>query len=91
MSHFIFFRKGTQISALRKGDADAAMRLKQQGYEQLFEEIEAADASSALARYNDIKKDEELNQYAFALGAPFSVIIVFVVGLMIYVAMQMMR
>lgn len=88
MSNFIFFRKGTQISTVRTGDTDAASHLKQQGYEQEFEEIEAADASSALARYHDIKKEEELNLYAFATGPIFTVLIVVVAAAVGYLVMR---
>lgn len=88
MSEFIFFRKGTQTFAVEKGNAEGSSHLEAQGYEQQFEEITAPDAESALARYNDIKKEEELNVYAFALGPTFTLLIVAVLGALGYVLMR---
>lgn len=80
MSEFIIFKKGTQISAVEKRNAQGAALLKAQGYEQQFEEVRAADVSSAVARFNDIKKEEELNWYAFAMGPAFTILLVMVLG-----------
>lgn len=88
MKDFIFFKKGTQISAVEKRNADAAALLQEQGYEQQFEEVTASDAASALARFNDIKKEEELNWYAFAMGPAFTILIVFVLGALAYWIMR---
>lgn len=88
MSEFIFFRKGTQIFAVEKGNAEGSSHLEAQGYEQEFEEITAPDAQSALARYNDIKKEDELNVYAFALGPTFTLLIVVVLTTVAYVVMK---
>jgi hypothetical protein len=81
---FIFFKKGTQISAVEKRNAEAATLLKEQGYEQQFEEVTALDAASALVRFNDIKKEEDLNWYAFAMGPAFTILIVIVLGILAY-------
>lgn len=88
MKDFIFFKKGTQISAVEKRNADAAALLQEQGYERQFEEVTASDAVSALARFNDIKKEEELNWYAFAMGPAFTILIVFVLGALAYWIMR---
>ena len=88
MKDFIFFKKGTQISAVEKRNADAAALLQEQGYERQFEEVTAFDAASALARFNDIKKEEELNWYAFAMGPAFTILIVFVLGALAYWIMR---
>ncbi|MEN3753458.1 hypothetical protein ABC733_14755 [Mangrovibacter sp. SLW1] len=54
-----------------KTDAPESGRLKAQGYEQQFEEITAPNAAKALARFHDIKQDEESIQHGFSTGAAF--------------------
>ncbi|KEA53402.1 MULTISPECIES: hypothetical protein [Mangrovibacter] len=71
MPVFIFLKKGGQITVVEKADATEATRLKAQGYEQQFEEITAPNAAKALARFRDIKQDEESIQHGFSTGAAF--------------------
>lgn len=79
MPDFVIFKKGKQIAALEKSDADGAVHLIEQGYEKQFEEIDVPSAEQALSRFADIKNDEATTEYAFATGAAF---IAFIVVLM---------
>jgi len=65
MPEFFFFRKGNTVKALPKSDLQGATQLKQQGYQKLFEEVNARDEQRALARLADIKKEEEMTVHAF--------------------------
>jgi uncharacterized membrane protein (DUF106 family) len=56
---------------VEKVDAPEAARLKAQGYEQQFEEITAPNTAKALARFRDIKQEEEAIQHSFSTGAAF--------------------
>ncbi|MEY8712822.1 hypothetical protein A9B99_09120 [Mangrovibacter phragmitis] len=71
MPVFIFLKKGSQIAVVEKADAPEAARLKAQGYEQQFEEITAPNTAKALARFRDIKQEEEAIQHGFSTGAAF--------------------
>ena len=60
MPEFCFYQKGQRTRALKRSDADAALRLTEQGYEKQFEEINAADEEQALARFADIRKEKQI-------------------------------
>ncbi|MBZ0056559.1 hypothetical protein PAS25_00240 [Leclercia adecarboxylata] len=81
MAEFIFFKKGNSVAALDKADAQGARMLIEQGYIRQFEEITAPDGQHALARFDDIKKEEELGPFVWATGALFCGLIVPVIGL----------
>ena len=69
MPEFCFYQKGQRTRALKRSDADAALRLTEQGYEKQFEEINAVDADQALARFADIRKEKQIDQQNFLAGA----------------------
>ncbi|MGL5455253.1 MAG: hypothetical protein ACRC2A_18315 [Enterobacterales bacterium] len=69
MPEFYFYQKGQHTRTLKRSDADAALRLTEQGYEKQFEEINAADEEQALARFADIRKEKQIDQQNFLAGA----------------------
>lgn len=81
MKTFVFYKKGSQLFALDKTDTEGASRLSAKGYEKQFEEIDASASARALARYADIKKDEEIAPFAWANGATFSALIMVMIAL----------
>lgn len=86
MPEFFFFKKGKRVEALPKTDEQGASRLKQQGYQKLFEEINAVDAEGALARLADIKKEEALTVHAFMTWPAFLSAVVLVVFIITWLA-----
>lgn len=68
MPEFCFYQKGQRARVLKRSDADAALRLTEQGYEKQFEEINAADEEQALARFADIRKEKQIDQQNFLAG-----------------------
>lgn len=69
MPEFCFYQKGQHTRTVKRSDADAALRLTEQGYEKQFEEINAADEEQALARFADIRKEKQIDQQNFLAGA----------------------
>lgn len=69
MPEFCFYQKGQHTRALKRSNADAALRLTEQGYEKQFEEVNAADEEQALARFADIRKERQIDQQNFLAGA----------------------
>ncbi|AXF58459.1 hypothetical protein DVA43_02270 [Leclercia sp. W6] len=88
MAEFIFFQKGEQIAALDKSDLQGAKMLVEQGYKKQFEEVTAPDGPQALARFADIKKEEEVAPFAWATGALFFGLIVPVLGFISWLFMR---
>lgn len=84
MPEFYFFKKGNSVKALPKADTEKAAGLIQQGYQKLFEEINAADAAAALARLADIKKEEALTRHAFFTGPVFASVIAVVLFVFVW-------
>ncbi|MEB6378426.1 hypothetical protein MXM41_05685 [Leclercia adecarboxylata] len=80
MAEFIFFKKGNNVAALDKSDVQGARVLIEQGYIKQFEEITAPDGQRALARFDDIKKEEETALHAWATGAVWVALLVPVLG-----------
>jgi len=72
MPEFCFFRKGQHIAALERSDAVKSAQLAGDGWEKLFEEVRAADAESALARLEEMNKEEVMAERAFITGSVFS-------------------
>ncbi|WP_249415149.1 MULTISPECIES: hypothetical protein [Enterobacteriaceae] len=69
MPEYCFFKKGQQIIALERSAADGAFQLTEQGYEKQFEEVNAADEKDALARFADIRKEQQIDHHNFLSGA----------------------
>lgn len=88
MAEFIFFQKGKQIAALDKSDLQGAKMLVEQGYKKQFEEVTAPDGQQALARFADIKKEEEVAPFAWATDALFFGLIVPVLGFISWLFMR---
>ncbi|WP_244175128.1 hypothetical protein [Pantoea conspicua] len=61
------------MAADRK-DTAAAERLKADGYQKQFEEINAPDAERALIRLQDIRKDAADLEYGFLTGGIFGIV-----------------
>lgn len=74
MPEYCFFKKGHQITVLERSDSAGAAQLSQSGYEKQFEEITAPDEKRALARFHDIRNDEQHRENAFARGEVFVVL-----------------
>lgn len=72
MPEFCFFRKGQHIAALERSDAVKSAQLAGDGWEKLFEEVRAADTESALARLEEMSKEEIMVERAFITGSVFS-------------------
>lgn len=88
MAKFIFFKKGHNVAALDKSDVQGARMLAEQGYIEQFEEITAPDGQRALARFDDIKKEEETALHAWATGAVFFGLIVPGIGLISWLLLR---
>lgn len=72
MPEFCFFRKGQHIAALERSDAVKSAQLAGDGWEKLFEEVRAADTESALARLEEMSKEEIMVERVFITGSVFS-------------------
>lgn len=72
MPEYCFYQKDNQVTALKKTDSAGAAVLTTQGYEKQFEELSAADKKGALARFNDIRNEEQKTTHAFTTGAVFA-------------------
>ena len=69
MPEYCFFKRGAQIAALERTDAEKTAQLSRDGWEKLFEEVHATDAKSALARLADMRKEEiPLKNQPFTAG-----------------------
>lgn len=84
MPEFLIFKKGPQIVAIEKNNQEAASRCIEQGYEKQFEEPNAPDSQRALARFTDIKKEEETAPIAWATGVVFFALIAAIGGIVSY-------
>lgn len=80
MPDFVFFKKGNHLCVIEKSDTDKALKLKKQGYDKQFEEIDAPDSELARTRFLDIKDDEASTEYVFATGAAFIALIVVIMA-----------
>ena len=67
MNLYFFYSKGGKTIAVEK-DAAVESDWLAQGYKKEFEEVQA---ESALARFNDIRAEEEKTLWAFATGPTF--------------------
>ena len=75
MPEYCFFKRGAQIAAQERTDAEKTAQLARDGWEKLFEEVHATDAKSALARLADMRKEEITTEHAFTTGSVFSSIV----------------
>lgn len=80
MPEYCFFKKGNHITALEKTDTAGAFALTNKGYEKQFEELNAPDVKRALARFIDIRKEEQTTTHSFVTGAVFASLLVGVVA-----------
>ncbi len=71
MPEYYFFKKGHQITVLERNDSAGAAQLFESGYEKQPEEVTAPDENSALARFHDIRNEEQHRQNASARGKVF--------------------
>lgn len=72
MSEFYFFRKNNQIIPIESTDTKLRSLLIEDGWEKLFEEVQASAPEEALARLADIRKEEDMTEHAFITGSAFS-------------------
>lgn len=68
MPDYSFFRKGPDLIAIESANIDAASQLTAQGFEKQFEEISAADEKTALTRFADIHKNNDIDRHNFLAG-----------------------
>lgn len=69
MQDYCFFQKGQHYIALERTDVDSAVQLMAQGFEKQFEEVSAQNEQTALARFSDIRKNNEFDRTNFLAGA----------------------
>lgn len=72
MPEYCFFKKGNHITALEKTDTTGASALTNKGFEKQFEELNAPNVKRALARFIDIRKEEQTTTHSFVTGAVFA-------------------
>jgi hypothetical protein len=68
MPDYCFFKKGKQTVALERVNLDGASQLTAKGYEKQFEEIYATDEKHALARFADIRRENQIDHHNFLAG-----------------------
>ncbi|MDY0927029.1 hypothetical protein [Pantoea trifolii] len=76
MPECFFLKKGNHINALERSDIAGASDLTAKGYEKQFEELNAPDVKCALARFTDIRKEEQTTTHSFVTGAVFASLLV---------------
>ncbi|MCV2532038.1 hypothetical protein [Enterobacter wuhouensis] len=69
MPDYRFFQKGQQYIALESTDVNSASQLIAQGFEKQFEEVCAPDERAALARFADIRRNNQIDRNNFLAGA----------------------
>ncbi|WP_134705488.1 hypothetical protein [Rahnella sp. CJA17(1/100)] len=69
MLNYFFFQKGKQIVVLESSDVGKASQLIEDGYEKQFEEISATNEKNALARFADIRRNNQIDRDDFLAGA----------------------
>lgn len=69
MTDYSFYQKGKQIVVLKSAEVDAASQLVAQGFEKQFEEVSATNEKNALARFADIRRDNQIDRENFLAGA----------------------
>ncbi|PDO90464.1 hypothetical protein [Kosakonia pseudosacchari] len=69
MTDYCFYQKGKQLVVLKSAEMDAASQLVAQGFEKQFEEISATNEKNALARFADIRRDNQIDRENFLAGA----------------------
>ncbi|WP_188471361.1 hypothetical protein [Hafnia psychrotolerans] len=69
MPNYCFFQKGKQIVVLESSDVSKASQLMEHGYEKQFEEASATNEKNALARFADIRRDNQIDRDNFLAGA----------------------
>lgn len=80
MPEYCFYKKGNHITALEKTDTSGAFALTNKGYEKQFDELNAPDVKRALARFIDIRNEEQTTTHSFVTGAVFASLLVGVVA-----------
>lgn len=80
MPEYCFYKQGNHITALKKTDKAGASDLTAKGYDKQFEELNAPDVKRALARFIDIRKEEQTTTHSFVTGAVFASLLVGVVA-----------
>lgn len=69
MQDYSFFQKDDQIIAVETTDIDRAFQLIKQGYKKQFEKISAVNEQQALARLEDIRRNNQIDHENFLSGA----------------------
>jgi len=69
MQDYYFFQKDDQTIAVEITDIDRTFQLIEQGYKKQFEEISAANEQKALARFKDIRRNNQIDHKNFMLGS----------------------
>ncbi|WP_017345739.1 hypothetical protein [Pantoea sp. A4] len=66
MPVFCFFKKGNHINALDVNDLDGSVFLQEWGYKKQPEEVNALNAHSAKALFNQIRNEEKSTHHALS-------------------------
>ncbi|MCS3433447.1 hypothetical protein [Klebsiella sp. BIGb0407] len=69
MRDYCFFQKDDQIIALEIMDVDRAFQLIEKGFKKQFEEVSALNEEKALARFEDIRRNNQTDHKNFLAGA----------------------
>lgn len=76
MPDYCFFKKGNHVNALEGNDKGGAAFLREWGYSKQSEELNAPNAHCALARFHDIRNEEQASEPPFSTGAALVALIV---------------
>ena len=76
MPEYCFFKKGDHVNALERNDTKGAACLREWGYVKQSEELNAANIHCALARFHDIRNENQASENAFSTGAALAALIV---------------
>ena len=76
MPSYLFFKKGNQVNALEGNEKGGGAFLPERGYSKESEELNAPDAHCALARFHDIRNEEQASEPPFSTGAALVALIV---------------
>lgn len=69
MSDYFFYQKDKHTIAVERSEVDKAAQLAAEGYKKQFEEISASNERNALARFADIRKNNQIDRHNFLAGA----------------------
>lgn len=69
MQDYCFFQKDDHTIAVEITDIDRTFQLIKQGYKKQFEEVSAVNEQKALARFEDIRRNNKIDHKNFLAGS----------------------